>query len=1058
MHCNDDHANVAVKRRGPRLARCLAGVSVLVASAIRPGAAIAEEAAAEATRQYAAAVALQNRGEYELAADEWTKFINTHRTDARCDKAFHYLGVCYLMAGKLDPAIQSFETVIKTYPNFDLLDSTHHFLGIAQYRLAQAGKAEAYEAALKNFDALLTKYPQSKHAAQAVFYRGECFYAQGKKAEAAAEYARFVEKHPNDELLADALYALGVTQEELGDHAAAGKTYDQFLEKFPDNALATEVGMRKGETLFAAGQYDEAAKRFAAAAAAEGFALADHATIRQAASLAQLKKYAEAAALYASVPAKFANSRYVETAYLTGGKCYYLAGDHAKARELLAKVTAGASAAEAAHWIARSFLKENKPAEARAVVEKALPGAAGGSWAAVLAMDRADAVYDQVDRRRESVALYAAVADQHPQDAAAPQARYMAALAALETDDYATAAAAAQKFLAAHADHALTPDVTYIAAEADLQLGKPADADKRYAALIDKYPNHADAEAWKVRRALCLHLQKQYPKVVEYLAPLAAGLGAAEAKAEANYLLGSAQLELKQYDAAAKSLAASRAASPKWRQADDALLALAAAQAQLGQRDQAVVSLKTLVAEFPQSRALDRAHYRLGELAFAAKDLQAAETEYRTVVDHHGQSPLVPAALFGLGWVKLGQNDYAAAEQVFDTLIEKHPKSELVPRARYARGMARQQLGKFDAAAEDVAALLAADPTPAERSDARYVLGLCQSGQKKYAEAAATFEQLLADDPQYAGADKVLYELGWARKLEGKAQAAAAAFAQLAQQHADSPLAAESHFHVGEAAYAAGDFKAAAVAYHASMQKAGATDLGEKAAHKLAWAYYRQDKFDDAQKTFAYQRATWPAGALDSDAAFLEGECLYKLGKFAEAIAALEAVKAPTGKDFGVLTLLRKGQALGQLKQWQKSLETLAAAAQQHPDSAYLPDILFEQGMAQKQLGKTAEAAKLFEQVVGKTSAPIAARAQFMIGEIEFEQKKHADAVKSFFKVIYGYSAPEWQANAAYEAARCFEVLGKVDQAVKQYQELIEKFPTSDKASLAQQRLKELKP
>jgi outer membrane protein assembly factor BamD (BamD/ComL family) len=46
---------------------------------------------------------------------------------------------------------------------------------------------------------------------------------------------------------------------------------------------------------------------------------------------------------------------------------------------------------------------------------------------------------------------------------------------------------------------------------------------------------------------------------------------------------------------------------------------------------------------------------------------------------------------------------------------------------------------------------------------------------------------------------------------------------------------------------------------------------------------------------------------------------------------------------------------------------------------------------------------------------------------------------------------------AAYEAARCFEVLGKKEQALKQYQELVEKYPQSDQVPLANQRIQELK-
>jgi TolA-binding protein len=189
-------------------------------------------------------------------------------------------------------------------------------------------------------------------------------------------------------------------------------------------------------------------------------------------------------------------------------------------------------------------------------------------------------------------------------------------------------------------------------------------------------------------------------------------------------------------------------------------------------------------------------------------------------------------------------------------------------------------------------------------------------------------------------------------------------------------------------------------------------------------------------------------------------ECLFAQQKFAEALAAYQKVKdSPTevsAKDFQVLTLLHGGQAAGQLKQWDKSLQLLRECARKFPYSPYIPEALYEQGWAQQNLNKLDEAITLYKDVIARTSREVAARAQFMIGEIQFQQKKHGEAVISFYKVSAGYGYPRWQADATYEAARCFEVLDKPAQAKKLYQELIEKFPQSDKAPLAQDRVKEL--
>ena len=1012
-----------------------------------------------ATRQFAAAAALQNREQYDLAADEWAKFLRTYPQDPRADRALHYLGICQLKNKQYPQALEAFKKIIAEHPKFELLASTYLHLGLTQYNLAVAGQKEFYPEAAKPLAGLIEKYPQGKEVPQALFYEAESLYAQGQKAEAAALYSQVVQKYPQDPLLPDALYALGVTQEELGQAAAAGASYDAYLKQFAKLPLAAEVTLRRGETLLAQGQYEVAEKWFAAAAARQGFALADLALLREADCLSELRKYPEAAALYASLPQKFPDSQYKPKANLAAGKCAYLAGKFAEARDALGKVLAagGPTAPEAAHWLARCLLKQQQLAEALKIADSALPQAGAGPFAVDLMVDKADALYDLPDRRRESIPLYVAVAQQHPNDTSAPQALYMAAFASLGIGDHQAAITHADAFLKQFADKDLAADVMFVAAEANLQLGKYAEAGQRYEELLRKYPQRADAETWKVRRGLALYLAKKPSEALTALQTILATLKNKAALAEAQYLIGSSQNDLQQYDAAAKSLAASLQADPNWRQADETLLGLAFAERQSNRLNEAKAHLAQLLKQFPNSPVLDRAHYRLAEYAFSGGDLKTAADEYKLTAEKYGSSPLAPHAIFGLGWTQLSQSDYAGAVQTLDGLLGKNPPPDLAPRIRYARALAREQLKQYAPAIEDLQAFLQSQPTGAEKSDARYVLGLCQAGLKQPVEAAATFESLLKEDPKYVGADKALYELAWAYKAQDKQAEATQTFARLAKEYASSSLTGESLYHVAEAQYQLEDFKQAALNYYEAMQKAGKTELGEKAAHKLGWAYFRQNQFDKAQQSFAYQRATFPQGSLAADAAFMEAECLFKQGKFAESLPVYAQVKNPAGKDFAVLALLHSAQAEAKLKQWPKSLALLEQAAKDYANSEYIPEILYEQAWARQNLGQAEQALPLYEEVTAKTDREVAARARFMIGEIYFEQKNHAEAIKNFFKAAYAYSYPEWQANAHYEAGRCFEVLGKKDQAKKSYQEVVDKFASSDKAALAKQRLDALK-
>ena len=1004
-----------------------------------------------ATRQYNAAVGLHNSGDYGLAADLWLSFLEDHKADPRVPKAWHYLGICYFKQNKLQDAMTTFQKVVDGSPNFELLGDTYLNLGLAQYNIALSGKAQMFDAAAATFGTLAAKYPNGKHLPEAIYYEGECLYNRNQKKEAASKYARLIQDFPREAVASRAMFALGVTQADLGQHKTALKTYSQFLKKFRDDALATETIMWRGESLYALGQYAEAAQSYATAAENKKFSMADYATVRRADALAALKQYVQAAEVYASVPTKFKKSQYVELCNLEAGKKYYAAGDFPKAQAFLQKV----ATAESTHWIARSLLKQDKPAEALAVVEKILPGTKGPQAASLL-MDRADAVYEIAGRRGESVALYADLAAKYPKDPLAPQALYMAAFAAMGQGDHQAALGHADAFLQTYADHGLSTGAMHVSAESSLLSGKFAEAEKLYDQLLQKAPEDRDAEIWKVHRGTAMYLQRKYQETIAALQPVVAGLQTPNLAAEAWYRIGRSQAALKQFQPAAKSLEASLAAEPKWKLADDAHLVLAYAYQQTGDLPKARQNAQSVIADFPDGKLLDMAHYRLGECSRLANDLDTAVAEYRRIIDNWPKSPLVRHAYYGLGWAQLGKEDYAGAEASFSTLVEDYPDDKLIPRTRYGRAVARRQLKKYAPAIEDMQALLAADPSPDEKSRARHILGLCQKGLDKFDDAVATFRKLFDEDPDYADAQSVYFELGWALKSLKKEADAAQTFTLLTEKFPDGSLAADSHYLVGDFHYEKKEYRQAARVYYTAMTKAGKTKLGEEAAYKLGLAYYLLDDFPNARQSFKYQRVTWPKGPLVGDATFMEAECFFNEKSYDEALALYDLVRNPSNKDVQSLALLHAGTAAGQLKQWKKSLQLLTRCAAEFPNSPHLAQALYEQGWARQNLGDFDQATALYEQVIAKSNLEPAARAQFMIGEIQFEQKKHGEAIKSFFKVSYGYGYPRWQADATYEAARCFEVLGKKTQALTQYEKLIDEFPESDKVPKAKERIEQL--
>ncbi len=1022
---------------------------------------LGQETNQAATRQYAAAVGLQRIESFDEAADAWATFLKNYPSDARATHAQYYLGVCRYQQGKLAEAADALTKLIAAKGNekFELIESAYLFLGVAQFGMGSPDKPDPFRQAATTFQTLAQKFPQGKHHADAIFYNAECAYMLGHKEQAEQLYQKMVQAYPDHKLTPDVLYALGVTQEELGKQAEAGKTYDQFLAKYRNHALAGEVFVRRGGTLVALDQAKDAIGYFAEAAAVKGFAMADLATFRQAEAFAKTRQYVRAGDLYASIRSKFPKSEHATDATLAAGKCYYLADRFDQALVTLSDLLAagGDAAAEAAHWTSRSLLRLGKPPEALQVAERGAAAAKDSSFAPALLMDQADALYEIPDRKAESVARYAALAAKYPKNESAPQALYMAAFAALELGRNDDAWKHASAFVTAHNKHERTPDVLQVAAEAQLQRDHPAEAEKLYRRLLAEYSDHPDSQLWRVRCAVALQLLKKPAEAVALVTPALPQIRDQQLLAEANHVVGRNLLDAGQADKAATYLEAALSGKTPWRRADESWLALAESCRGQNQLDKAVQALTRLMQSFPSSPLLDKAHYRLGEYQSARNDFAAAEKAYAQLVQRWPDSPLAPHALHELGCAQLARKDAAATERTLTAYLDKYAKHEVALRARYVRGLARQQLKKYAPAVQDLQAVLAAKPPADLQADATYVLGLCQLGLKQNAEAAATLSKLLATTGDYSGAENARYQLAWALLLDGRRKEAVTEFAKLAKESPKSVLAAEAQHHIGEFFYDQKDYDKAAVAYYDAMEAAGKTSLGEKASHKLAWSYYHKKDYPGALQTFDYQVKTFPQGPLKADGQFMIAECLFEQKKYAEALKAYSAVVGLTNKDFQALVSLHAGEAAGQLKQWKASLDWLSKSSAELPDSKYLPQILCEQAWALQNMDQPDEALKLYEQVIAKTGTETAAKAQFMIGEIQFAAKQHAEAVKSYFKVIYGYSVPRWQSEASYEAGRCFEVLGKQTQAVKMYQELVAKYPNAETTPAAKERLAELK-
>ncbi len=101
--------------------------------------------------------------------------------------------------------------------------------------------AKKYDAALDALAAFLVKWPDHPYADNAMYWRGECYFARGQYAPAAEQFEGVVTRFPTGNKAADALLKLGISKMKLGDPTKAKELFDRLAQQFPKSDAAKHI-------------------------------------------------------------------------------------------------------------------------------------------------------------------------------------------------------------------------------------------------------------------------------------------------------------------------------------------------------------------------------------------------------------------------------------------------------------------------------------------------------------------------------------------------------------------------------------------------------------------------------------------------------------------------------------------------------------------------------------------------------------------------------------------------------------------------------------------------
>jgi len=1017
-----------------------------------------------ATREYAVALGFQKKKLFEQAAVRWTQFIATFGRDKRIPNAHYHLGVCQLQTGKPE-ATETFRRVLQQFPAFEQRDAVQFNLGLSLYNGALGSKKpEDYRAASAEFAKVSAEYGQSSHVPGSLYYQAECVYQAGDRAGAIVLYQRLVSQFGNSELLPAVLMALGTTQQEVEQHAEAAQTFRLLLEKFPNDLKVGEARLRLGLALTALQKYEEAEREFAATAGMKDFALADLALFHQGRTKNLQNQFPQAAELFESLGKKFPDSEYRVLALLEGGKCRFAAKQYPEARATLTSVVDAKKdeSAEAAWWLGRTMIQMKQSPAAIGLLDQAIAEWPQSEFHPALTFTRIEAIYEDEQRRPETVALYAQFADRFAANELAADARFRSALTALQLNDSVTAGQQSDAFIAnaALSKHPLMPDSLYVAAESRV-VGEAPDfpkAEAFYRRLIAEFPEHQHVKRSHVRIGLCLYSVNQYDPAIQFLTSSFPKLMEPELLAEAQFLIGLSHVDSKRLTEGIAALQASRQAKADWIRGDEVCLALATALADISQPDAAIEELNRLNQQYPKSEFGDRAWYQLGEIQSRLKKFDPADAAYRQVIARFPASAFAPRALYGSALALFDKGDYPAAINQLNAVLQQYATSDAANNAMYLRGLSQHRQKNFPAAIADLQQYLKQNPPDENgKSDAQYSLALCHAGLKQHDQTILVANELLRTKPDYRSADKVWYELAFALTETGKLMESAESFRSLATKYPDSELAAESWLRVGDFHVSEGKFAESIAAFEQGLAKAKEPQLQERLRYRKGSAQFSMDAFPEAVTTLQAQVTDHPAGELGIDASWLIAEGLFRQKKYEESTAWYQKVIESKRDVYVARSLYRMGTCNSELKRWPTAQQHFDALTKQFPKFEQISEARYGLGFAMQNQNQLDQASQVYEQVTRETNTETAAKARFMMGECAFAKNQYEVAWQHFLEAALGYPYPEWQALGHFEAARCFIELKMPDKARESLQTVVEKFPEHPRAKDCSKLLEQLK-
>jgi TolA-binding protein len=502
----------------------------------------------------------------------------------------------------------------------------------------------------------------------------------------------------------------------------------------------------------------------------------------------------------------------------------------------------------------------------------------------------------------------------------------------------------------------------------------------------------------------------------------------------------------------------------------DALLRQGIACVRDGRAADALPLLSRVIDEFGETPQALHATFERGQLRSEAGSLHQARMDFEEVLSHERALPSPRFTVHALRHLasiasKEGRHDEAAT--ILAQVAESPGSGDAGLDARAQQGATLLRAGNYADAERVLEAFTKGNPTHVRTPEAQVRLAIAMSRQGRHEESLAMLGTL--DRPRLDADSAALaqYEVAWNQGALKREKEAREAYLVLLAGKAPPPLAGSAALELAQLELNANRpndalphlDRAREEASRSSGAEGDGRDIAEREVYLRGVCLLRVNRPRESAEALKTYRDTYPKSAYLAHAMLTRGEALLLAGNHKDACEELAQVAtSPVTDSILDATLLRLAEAYAGAHQWEKSDKAYTKHAERFPKSEQWFLARFGQGWARENQSKFADAITIYKDIAERHQGATGARAQFQHGECLYAQKKLDDAVRELLKVDVLFAVPEWSAAGLYEAGRALRELGRTDEALRQFEDVVHRFPDSAWAKQAKDMLDAARP